>query len=335
MDSREIVVRTIEFQSPERIAMSLPAPYPNDICWGGIAPDPGRPGTSWQEQPDGCWLMVDQWGNTWARLESISMGEVAKGALESWDQMKTHRWPDYAIAARYEPARKAFSENPDRFKICGLPGFPFAVARYMRRMEQFLADLLLDEENVVALLGKVESIISDSIRGAAGAGADAVMFAEDWGTQNKLLVSPRTWRAIFRPGFQRLCSHAHENNLYVFMHSCGYIYEIIGNLIESGIDLLQLDQPQLMGVDRLADEFGGKVTFWSPVDIQKTLQTRDAAIIEADARLMIQRFGMKGRGGFMAGYYGSNEAIGLDPKWQDVACRAFVKYSTRKMSNEE
>ncbi|MHC4507220.1 MAG: hypothetical protein ACYTFI_28435 [Planctomycetota bacterium] len=32
----------------------------------------------------------------------------------------------------------------------------------------------------------------------------------------------------------------------------------------------------------------------------------------------------KGRGGFVAGYYGDNESIGLDPKWQDAACEEFA-----------
>ena len=92
---------------------------------------------------------------------------------------------------------------------------------------------------------------------------------------------------------------------------------------------LQPDQPRLMGLERLAHEFGGRVTFWSPVDIQKTLQKKDAAAIEADARFMVERLGMAGRGGFIAGYYGSNEAIGLTPEWQDIACKAFVKFGTR------
>jgi uroporphyrinogen decarboxylase len=34
----------------------------------------------------------------------------------------------------------------------------------------------------------------------------------------------------------------------------------------------------------------------------------------------------KGRGGFVAGYYGDNVAIGLDPKWQGGACDEFTKY---------
>ena len=108
------------------------------------------------------------------------------------------------------------------------------------------------------------------------------------------------------------------------MHSCGKTTVIIPDLIEAGIDLLQFDQPQLHGLDQLA-RFHGQITFWCPVDIQKTLQTQDAAKIEADARAMVELLGGP-EGGFIAGYYGGNEAIGLDPKVQDVACRAFSKY---------
>jgi hypothetical protein len=31
-------------------------------------------------------------------------------------------------------------------------------------------------------------------------------------------------------------------------------------------------------------------------------------------------------GGFIAGYYGGNEAIGLDPSVQEIACKAFARY---------
>jgi uroporphyrinogen decarboxylase len=129
---------------------------------------------------------------------------------------------------------------------------------------------------------------------------------------------------VFKPGFERLCGVAHERGLKVFMHSCGKTTVIIPDLIEAGVDLLQFDQPQLHGLDNLA-QYHGEITFWCPVDIQKTLQTRDAAAIEADARAMIERLGGS-QGGFVAGYYSGNDAIGLDPKWQDVACRAFTRY---------
>jgi uroporphyrinogen decarboxylase len=132
------------------------------------------------------------------------------------------------------------------------------------------------------------------------------------------------WRKMFKPGFERLCSVAHAHGLKVLMHSCGKITVIIPDLIEAGIDVLQFDQPRLHGLDELA-KYHGQVTFWCPVDIQATLPTQDATLIQADARAMIDKLGGP-EGGFIAGYYGGNEAIGLDPKWQDIACQTFTRF---------
>jgi hypothetical protein len=109
------------------------------------------------------------------------------------------------------------------------------------------------------------------------------------------------------------------------MHSCGAIGAIIPGLIDAGVDLLQFDQPTLHGIDTLASYQGrGKITFWCPVDIQKTLQTKDEQKIRAEARELLDKL-WKGKGGFMAGYYEDNESIGLDPKWQEYACDEFIK----------
>jgi hypothetical protein len=109
------------------------------------------------------------------------------------------------------------------------------------------------------------------------------------------------------------------------MHSCGEISAIVPGLIDAGIDVLQFDQPDLHGMDTLAAyQENAKITFWCPVDIQTTLQTQNEGLIREKAREMLDKL-WNGRGGFIAGYYGDNASIGLDPKWQEFACDEFVK----------
>ncbi len=332
MESRELVRTSLAFAGPERIPMALPAPYPNDfVRGGGAAPDPQHKGTGWYRAGD-AWERIDTWGNTWQRLEAFSKGEVTRGALQNWDDLDRYVFPTYNDPAQYAGARTRFAAAPDKYRIGGLPGFPFNIARYLRRLDFFLEDLVLEPKLAISLLDRITELLEDMINGMADAGADAISFPEDWGTQDRLMISPTMWRQIFRPRFERLCGLAHKRGLAVFMHSCGYIYEIIGDLIEAGIDALNFDQPEIHGVDNLARNFGGKVHFWCPVDIQKTLQTGDAKTVEAAARNLVDKRGCFG-GGFIAGYYGDNSVIGVDPKIQDVACQAFVKYGTFRPSN--
>ena len=329
MESREIVLRSLSFSGAPRIAMSLPAPYPNDIVSAGIDKDPDwRPTRTWDLERGARW--EDEWGNVWARLDNFSKGEVVEGALRDWADLDSYVMPAFDKPARYQAARRRFEEYPERYRIGGLPGFPFAIMRYLRRMDVFLADLLLHPDPVRALAHRVVELLVSCMENWARAGADGVMFAEDWGTQDRLLVRPAMWREVFKPDFARLCAAARERGLRVWMHSCGYIWDIIPDLIECGIAVLQLDQPGLFGVGRLAASFGGRVNFWCPVDIQQVLPRGDLERIDAFARDLVDKLGNYGgdglRAGFIAGYYGGNEAIGVRPEWQDHACRAFVKY---------
>ncbi|NLT73767.1 MAG: hypothetical protein GXX94_06175 [Chloroflexi bacterium] len=325
MNSREIVIRTLDFTGPERVAATLPEPYWNDFVQTslqleGYAPEWRQVGPERQEY-------VDEWGNTWARLDRTSKGEVSRGALESWDDLDRLVMPDLARRENYAVVRQACERNArERFVIGHLPGFPFNLARKLRRLDQFLMDILLEPERVKALCGRIEALLAETIVAYAESGVDAVMFPEDWGTQRGLMIKPDAWRATFKQGFVNLCQVAHEHSVRVFMHSCGKITDIVPDLVEAGIDLLQFDQPQLHGIDVLA-RFHGQIAFWCPVDIQKTLQSGDARAIEAEARELIERLGGPD-GGFVAGYYSDNASIGLDPAWQDIACRAFVRYGT-------
>jgi uroporphyrinogen-III decarboxylase len=184
---------------------------------------------------------------------------------------------------------------------------------------------LLHRAEVEELQRRVVALLKDVIRNMARAGADAVFFCEDWGTQERLLISPKLWRELFKPGFAELVAEAKANGIGVWMHSCGCVYEIIGDLVQVGIQVLQFDQPTLAGIERLGREFGGKVSFWCPVDIQRTLLTGDRERIRAEAKLLIARLGGY-RGGFIAKNYGDLHGIGAQKEWDDWAYEAFVEF---------
>jgi len=322
MTSREIMKAVLDFAGPERIGLTLPDPYPNDMMDGGW-----RGATSEPCEPRGNELRRwrDEWGVTWASLTDYDKGEVVEGAIGDWAALDDYRPPDMGRPTDYADAAAAFADDTERFRVGQMPGFVFNIARKLRKLDHYLCDLVLEPAPVARLNALVEGELLKAIDCWAHAGADAIMFPEDWGTQDRLMIAPAMWREIFKPHFQTLAGRGRDHGLYVIMHSCGKTTDIIGDLIECGIHCLQFDQPRLHGIDTLADRFGGKVTFWCPVDIQTTLQTRDAAKIRDEARLLVDRLGADG-GGFVGGYYWGNEAIGLTPDVQDVACRAFLEF---------
>ncbi len=318
MTSREIVRRTLEYARPERVARSF---GDSDFSWAHCS---ARTHASrWEEIGSDRWRRTDEWGNVWGRLDPTSKGEVVKGVLEDISAMDAYEFPDYSDVEDYACVPERRTQVPDKWLIGSMPGFAFNIARKMRKLDQYLMDLVLEAPRMHELHDRIDTMLEDMIRNYAAAGVDGVMFCEDWGTQNQTLISPDMWRGEFFPRFRKLCGMAHDLGIKVFMHSCGKIEAIVAGLMEAGIDVLQFDQPDLHGIDVLAShQKRGKITFWCPIDIQKTLQQRDENVIRSKAREMLDKL-WRGRGGFIAGYYGDNASIGLDPKWQDYACDEF------------
>ncbi|MEW5961026.1 MAG: uroporphyrinogen decarboxylase family protein [Chloroflexota bacterium] len=99
--------------------------------------------------------------------------------------------------------------------------------------------------------------------------------ATDFGMQNGLLVSPKTYRELFMPFHRRVNDWIHTHTEWkTFIHSCGSVIELIDDFIEAGFDILNPVQcsAALMDPRELKARFGERVTFWGGgVDTQQTL----------------------------------------------------------------
>ncbi len=324
MTSREIVRRTIDYTKPERVARSF-----QDSDLRGVGCTAETQASEWQKTGNSRWERTDEWGNTWGRIDPTSKGEVVKGVLENIAAIDSYELPDYSRPEDYACVAQKRAEMPDKWLNGSLHGFAFNIARKMRKLDQYLMDLVLEADRMHELHDRIDAMLEDMIRNYAAAGVDGVIFPEDWGTQSQTLISPDMWKAEFFPRFKRLCGIAHDLGIRIFMHSCGQIEAIMPGLIEAGVDVFQFDQPELHGIDVLAGhQEASRVTFWCPVDIQSTLQKGDENLIREKAREMLDKL-WGGKGGFIAGYYNDNESIGLDLKWQDYACDEFITTGVR------
>ncbi len=331
MTSREIIKRVIEFDAPPRIGLDCPLIQKTDMQGAGAySPKHPRPElASWGRHreltelfPDfeGD-LMMNANGDIYGRLNGKTKGECLKGGLENekWDSLPEFSLPplDLSYFDRLEQAAR----QSDKFFIVSCNGF-FAGTYNFRRLENYLMDIVLEKDKVLLLLDKLFDYYLEILSHLRG--ADGFVFADDLGTQTSMLINPRLWREVFKPLYTGFAAACHEKGMKFLLHSCGWVYDIIEDLIEAGVDVFQFDQPQLAGTERLNSQFGGRCTFWSPVDIQKILVTGDRDKIEAEARLMLKTFGAHG-GGLIAKDYPTLEDINVKNEWADWARRIFIE----------
>jgi hypothetical protein len=199
--------------------------------------------------------------------------------------------------------------------------------RLLVGFDDLLVALYTERPRLERLLDKLVDMTLEVMRVYAGMGVvHGFMTWEDWGLQTTLQIRPQQWREIFKPRYARVVEATHAAGMHYIFHCCGWILDIIPDLIEIGVDVLQLDQPRLMGVDRLADEFGGKICFWNTVDIQwSPVAETTLDELRGEVKHMVDAFG-RFNGGFIARQYPQPKDIGMPPEKHQAIYEAFMEY---------
>ena len=136
------------------------------------------------------------------------------------------------------------------------------------------------------------------------------------------MISPKSWRELWKPAYERVFRAAHDAGLLTFMHSCGYIVDILDDLIEIGLDVIHMDQQENMGLQLLGERFGGRLTFYACVDIQKTMARGNIAEIRLYCQEMASNLGTA-TGGFIPRWYSDPTGGGHTRESLQAMCEEF------------
>jgi uroporphyrinogen decarboxylase len=107
----------------------------------------------------------------------------------------------------------------------------------------------------------------------ASMGADMIWLGDDFGSQSSLLIAPELWRKYFKPRMSDLIKEVKRINpeIKIAYHSDGCNYEIIPDLIETGIDVLNPVQTESMDPEILKQKYGENICFFGGIAVQSTL----------------------------------------------------------------
>jgi uroporphyrinogen decarboxylase len=126
---------------------------------------------------------------------------------------------------------------------------------------------------------------------------DMYFIGNDFGSQRALLMSPDMWRKYYKPYLAKLMEQAKNNGCVTAIHSCGDIHEIIGDLIEIGVDAINPVQVSAanMSPEKLISEFGDACVFFGGIDEVKFLQFGTEEESRTETRRIIDILGKHNR----------------------------------------
>ncbi|MDW7679097.1 MAG: uroporphyrinogen decarboxylase family protein [bacterium] len=177
-----------------------------------------------------------------------------------------------------EQQAKRYYEETDYAIMGGFGGNILEMGQALRGWAKFMMDLVINRSFAEDLMAKLTEVHLKNLQGylqATSGYIQIIQMGDDLGTQSSPQISPDMYRELIKPHHQLIYRYVKEHsNLYVFLHSCGSIYEFIQDLIEAGIDILNPVQTSAKNMEplRLKQEFGDKITFWGGgIDTQHIL----------------------------------------------------------------
>ena len=319
MTSKDLVRAALAFERPERMPYDFPQPYPSDFFWCMLDPNPDE--LCHYDMSEMTW--TDEWGCVWRRLGRTLLGEVKNRVLEDYDDLDKLRVPDVLSENRWAKYRNLRADKGDKYALGGGISLYFRI-QFLRGVEDTWVDIYENPEGLGRLIDLMVDLNLKVIERYRQLGADGIIFSDDWGLQNTLQIRPESWRKIWKPRYERIFKATHDAGMNTFLHCCGYIVDILDDLIEIGLDAVHMDQQENMGLDLLSKRFGGRLTFFAPVDIQKTMNCGDMDKIAAYCAHMKRAF-YKNGGGFIPRWYTDPEGAGHTQQAIDTMCQTFLE----------
>ncbi len=302
MNGKERVLRALEFNMPDRLPIDIWVSKSAHIKYGSALQEildnnpidiafidgPLDMGSTPKYYEVG--EFTDAWGCGWQNLQEGIIGEVKHPAIDDYTKLEHYTPPTKLFLEEWQKSIEDIQKKIDyhnkkgKFVLGGWISL-FERMQYLRGTEELYCDIALKEPQMLKLASKVMDFMNTYVDCWAGTAVDGIVFGDDWGTQLSLLISPNSWREIFKPMYKELIAKIKNAGKKVFFHSDGYILDIYDDFIEMGIDAIN-SQIWCMGVEKVAKKCGGKITFWGELSRQTTLPNGSVADIAEAISLM-------------------------------------------------
>ena len=200
----------------------------------------------------------------------------------------------FFTAAWRERAEAAIQSFPDHFLAARLGLGLFERSWALRGFEEVLIDSASNPGFYAELLEMLTEHQLALVDELLQLPVDGILFSDDWGYQQGMLLSPESWRRLFKPRLARLYARVHAAGKIVINHCCGYITPIIPDLIEIGLDVLESVQPEAMDPYALKASYGDRLCFWGGLGSQSTIQFASPEEIHGEVRRLCRELGRGG-----------------------------------------
>lgn len=338
MNSRERVKRAIKFQKPDRVPIShavLPAAqlkygqalneilaeFREDFGWDHMEDLPEEDYPALYKAGRNADDFGTVWYGEWKGICAIPV----EWPIPDLDRYDEYQWPADFTAG--PPDGRLYSGHmvgfDERWYARGAWITYFEQLQQLRGMENFMMDIASQPLNLLRLLDDMLDFNLRWIDKWTRLEYEGLHFADDWGGQQRMLISPDAWRRIFKPRYAEMFRRVHDAGMDVWFHSDGYLNDIFGDLIEIGVDVINT-QANVVGLDWIARNVRGKIAFRTDIDRQYVLPFGSPSEVKEEVQRTFEACGTSDGGLVACG------EVSPDVPMENIRAlyQAFLEYGT-------
>ena len=271
--------------------------------WKGGIVQARRDGHLWHD-------LTDEFGIRWSMPDDhplymdISLHPLANATLAG---LKDYPFPRGDDPGRFEGLRERAlrirNETPYAV-VSGISGVVYEICWYLRGLEQWFNDVLVQPEFCEALMDQTLKFWLDWFRAfldEVGDVVDVIMIGDDLTGQQGPLFHPSFYRRVVKPRHKQLVQYIRlRTRAKIWYHTCGACGEYIPDLLDNGIHVLNPVQVSAKGMDPVAlkAKYGHQLVFWGGgCDSQHILPRGTPGEVAAEVRRNVEAF--KPGGGYV------------------------------------
>jgi uroporphyrinogen decarboxylase len=270
----------------------------------GVLPNPPS-GWRLQLAEEGEYIcFVNEWGVKWRKPKENGryfdpIGHPLAGSIER-DIIDCYKWPDPVDEARFaglaEKMHQLDKDVAPGFIVEGIGGELFDTLFWVRGAVDVYLDFGSDPSTACYLMDRFleyQMRYWGTVVEKLGTGEIILRLGDDLGDQRGTRISPEMYRRYIKPRHRKLIQFIRQTSskpVYVFLHSCGSVYDLVGDFIEIGVDILNPVQVSASKMEsgRLKREFGRDIVFWGGgVDTQRVLPYGSTDDVKAEVKRRI------------------------------------------------
>ena len=162
----------------------------------------------------------NEWGYHLEKLDDGTMGHPTSSHLPDWRSAEHFTRPPVREEDRMARLPAFLDECEDRYRLASLDLSGFTVYTLLRGFENSMR-ISWSSRTVRLADGSIVDFECEHDALAARRGFHGIHFADDWGTQNGLMISPAHVAPTVQAHYRRQFALAHELGLHTWYHCCG------------------------------------------------------------------------------------------------------------------